>query len=84
MEFDKRYDEMPKKMVELAHDAWEDLMKEKMKQVYEDTPGEVMQNAAKVIVDHVMFTWEKMMSGEKVTDEEIKSFQDKLNKTFHG
>ena len=60
--------DMSKMMMALANEAWADLMKEKMKAIYEKSMGEKMNKAAHVSVEACTDYWNSKMKGKDSWD----------------
>ena len=67
-----------KMMMDLANDAWEELMMEKMKSSYEKAVGDKMNKAAQVCVEACIAYWGQKMKGEASWAE----FEEKLRKSM--
>ncbi len=82
------YCEMSGMMVNLADAAWEQLMMEKMKQVWDKQRGANMMKAAEVSVKHSMAVWMAKMKAQDMTaqasKEEIANFKKELEAAFKG
>lgn len=76
--------DMPHMMLKLGDDAWADLMKEKMKAVYERERGANMDKASEVIVHASIDFWMQKMAGKEVGDEFFAEFGKKLDAAFQG
>jgi len=70
--------EMTDEMMRLGNEAWAELMKEKMKKVYEKKNGEKMNKVAEVVVDGCSGYWHHMMQGKASCEE----FKGKLRDAF--
>ncbi|MBT7902710.1 hypothetical protein HN587_02530 [Candidatus Woesearchaeota archaeon] len=55
--------EMTDKMMSLAEQAWSDLLKDKMKKLFETNNGERMDKIAQATVDAVNKKWKHKMQG---------------------
>lgn len=64
--------------MELANEAWAELMKEKMKAVYEKSMGDKMNKVAAVSVEACMAYWMQKMKSEASCAE----FEEKLRKAM--
>ncbi len=82
------YCEMTSSMVCLANEAWSDLMKEKMKHLWDKERGPIMDNVADVVVKHTMDVWKARMEAhdmkKQLSKEEIDKFKEDLGKAFMG
>lgn len=67
-----------KMMMNLANDAWEELMKEKIKTAYEKVIGDKMSKAAAVSAEACIAYWNSKMKEEAACAE----FEDKLGKAM--
>ena len=67
-----------KMMMRMADEAWEELMKEKMKQAYEKSIGEKMNKVASVAVEGCIAFWTNKMKEESTCHE----FEQKLSKAM--
>ncbi len=65
---------MSKEMMRLANEAWEDLIKEKMKEAYDKTIGSNMSKTAQVSVEACIKYWEAKMKGQA----DWAQFEEKL------
>lgn len=73
----KKHD-MGNEIFDLAHQAWEELMVEKMKKEFEKANGARMNKVAKVAVDSTNAYWQNFMQKEAGHQE----YEQKLNKAF--
>ncbi len=64
--------------MDMANEAWHELMKEKMKHAYEKAIGEKMSKAAAVSVEACMAYWSQKMKNEASCAE----FEDKIRKAM--
>ena len=82
------YCEMSGMMLCLADKAWEQLMMEKMKQVWDKQRSANMLKAAEASVKHSMAVWmAKMMAQDMsagASKEEIAKFKKELEAAFKG
>ncbi len=70
-------------MMELAHQAWEDLMMDKMKVHYEAQKGESMDKVAKISVEACSEFWKHKIAGnEEGINAVMTKLEEDLNKTF--
>ena len=67
-----------KMMMDLANEAWSELMKEKMKAAYEKAMGDKMSKMAAVGVEACMAYWNHKMKSEASCAE----FEEKLKKAM--
>ena len=67
-----------KMMMELANEAWSELMKEKMKTIYENAIGDKMNRVAQASVEACIAYWSNKMKEEHSWSE----FEDKLRKAM--
>ncbi|MEK6983627.1 MAG: hypothetical protein AABX33_03565 [Nanoarchaeota archaeon] len=67
-----------KMVMELANEAWSELMKEKMKTAYEKAMGEKMNKVAQVGVESCIGYWTNKMKEKHSWDE----YEDKLKKAM--
>ena len=67
-------------MMKLAEDAWSDLMKEKIKAVYEKQTGAMMNKVAQAAAEASIAYWTHKMEGEAKCHEH----QEKIMKAFMG
>ena len=65
-------------VMRLANEAWEELMKEKMKSAYEKAMGDKMNKTAQIGVEACMMYWGNKMKGKMAWME----FEEKLNKAM--
>ena len=64
--------------MQLANNAWEELMKEKMKAAYEKAIGERMNKVAQVGIEASIAYWSNKMKEKSSWDE----FEEKLRKAM--
>jgi hypothetical protein len=80
--------EMTKEMLCLSEQAWADLMKEKMKTLWNKERGQVMDSVAKIVVKHNMALWSYRMQKQdmkaELSKEQIENFKEELGKAFMG
>ena len=69
---------MGKMMMDLANEAWSELMKEKMKASYEKAVGDKMNKAAQVSVEACMAYWNNKMKEQASCAE----FEEKLKRAM--
>ena len=69
---------MPEMMMRLANEAWEGLMREKMKAAYEKAIGDRMDKAAQVSVEACINYWNNKMSGKA----SMAEFEQKIGKAM--
>jgi hypothetical protein len=78
--------QMSKEMICLAEQAWADLMKEKMKTLWNKERGQVMDGVAKIVVKHNMALWGYRMQKQdmkaELPKEQIENFKEELGKAF--
>ena len=67
-----------KMMMHIANEAWEELMKEKMKAALEKVKGAQMDKAAQVAVEATMAYW----AGKKREEASYSEYEDKLHKAM--
>ena len=67
-------------IMQLANEAWAELMKEKMKSAYEEAVGDRMNKVAKIGVEACMGYWQNKMRSEAASAE----FEEKLAKAMSG
>ncbi len=65
-------------IMKLANEAWDDLMKEKMKSSYEKAMGSKMDKAAQIGVEACIMYWGNKMKGKVAWAE----FEEKLSKAM--
>lgn len=75
---------MSKKFMYLSHDAWAELMKDKLKEAFEKTEGKKMDNAAEVCVEFSTVFWKAKKEGKKPSKEEFEAFSKKLMEALQG
>jgi hypothetical protein len=61
-------------LMDIADEAWEDLMRDKMKKAFEKAKGEKMDKAAALVVEASISYWEGKMKEKAKWNE----FEDKL------
>lgn len=71
-------------MLSLADAAWAELMKEKIKILFEKERGSNMDKVAEVATKASMEFWAKKMSGTEADEEFFKDFGKKLDAAFSG
>ncbi len=67
-------------MMKLAEDAWSELMKEKIKAVFEKETGSMMNKVAQATAEASIAYWTHKMEGEAKCHEH----QEKIMKAFMG
>lgn len=67
-----------KMFMDMANDAWSELMKEKMKSAYEKAMGDKMNKAAAVSVEACMAYWGQKMKNEA----SFAEFEEKLKRAM--
>jgi len=74
--------DMPKMIMCMAHDAWNELMLDKMKAAFDEKRGKHMDAAAKLAVEHSILFWSSKMKGKEITKEDHEEFEKKLMEIF--
>tara|TARA_Y100000310_G_scaffold345846_1_gene471188 strand:- start:70389 stop:70679 length:291 start_codon:yes stop_codon:yes gene_type:complete len=71
--------EMTDKLLCLAHDAWEDLFKEKVKAHYEKVLGEKMNKSAEVTAEAAIDFWQMKMQGKQKGQEHSQKIRQSFS-----
>lgn len=69
--------DMPEKLLQLADEAWREVLKEKIKKEIADTCGESLDEIAKLVTETNCAKWQHMIAG-KVHCEEYKANLKKI------
>ncbi len=69
-------------MMDIAEDAGDELMKEKIKAHFEKIAGAKWDKAAKIIAEHTLAVWKAEMENKVMEEKESKEFEEKLNAVF--
>lgn len=73
------YEHFSKQLLEMADDAWMEVLKEKIKKNIEQTNGEALDALAKIVSDSNHERWKHKLSIQKSN----RSFEEQLNKFFN-
>ena len=69
-------------MMEIAEDAADELMKEKIKAHFEKMAGAKWDKAAKIIAEHMLKVWKADMENAIMEEKESEEFEEKLDAAF--
>jgi hypothetical protein len=72
--------DMPEKLLQLADEAWMEVLKEKIKKQIADTSGEKLDEIARLVTETNCAKWQNMIAG-KVQCEEYKANLKKMMTT---
>ncbi|MFQ5645871.1 MAG: hypothetical protein ACE5GM_02990 [bacterium] len=67
---------MPGKLLSLADQAWEELLKEKMKAEIQKSRGEKMDKIARLVVEADLAKWGHMITGKAKCEEYKQSLKE--------
>ena len=74
--------DVAKDMMSLAEQAWSELLKEKMKKLWQEKTGAKLDKIAQISVDGCGAYWTKVMAGETPTEDDRKQFEATLMAAF--
>jgi hypothetical protein len=75
----EHHEEFAPQLLELADQAWMDLLKEKIKAQIEAANGGQLDQLAKLIAESNNLRWKHKLAGQKVSN----SYKEKLSNFFH-